>query len=397
MTDRVPDIAGLRAGVQAAERSLGGPGGVARRWAESLREAPVGLELLWDAPALPAADLSDLLDPLGGSALAAVPPDVFAPEGPSEDGPRSAEVPPEAAEGTDRNDESGPGRTPPATGRPSGSGLDLAPRPGRTPEPFLAAPAPSPAAQRPGPGPAKRREVPGQPGRSVPAGAAPFASARMVSRVKGAQPAGPDDPAPREERSDYIQQGRLPAQRIPAIPQQAAGSWRAAVADASGPAHHPLLVRLAALEGHGDVDRRIRPDAETGPPELRIDDAATRRPPDHGPSPGGSPGRREPDLPDRRPERRMVRIDEALRAADPAAVGPAGGDGGPLLARMVRLLEELAGGLETLSARLEEAREWGSGPGRSEPSVRWLEEDELAGRLQRILARQARSRGIDLS
>ena len=31
------------------------------------------------------------------------------------------------------------------------------------------------------------------------------------------------------------------------------------------------------------------------------------------------------------------------------------------------------------------------------PEVRWLDDDELAGRLQHILGRQARQRGIDLS
>jgi hypothetical protein len=33
----------------------------------------------------------------------------------------------------------------------------------------------------------------------------------------------------------------------------------------------------------------------------------------------------------------------------------------------------------------------------AEPAVRWLEEDELAGRLDRILRQQARDRGIDLT
>ncbi len=67
------------------------------------------------------------------------------------------------------------------------------------------------------------------------------------------------------------------------------------------------------------------------------------------------------------------------------------------MAYVVRLLEGVVGELGSIGAMLAEAGQWGSGPSGNAPAVRWLEDDELAGRLQRILMRQARGRGIDLS
>ncbi len=78
---------------------------------------------------------------------------------------------------------------------------------------------------------------------------------------------------------------------------------------------------------------------------------------------------------------------------------PDGGADPQGMAQVVRLLEDVVGELGSIGARLAEAgqRVDRDGPNAIEPAVRWLEDDELAGRLQRILMRQARGRGIDLS
>jgi hypothetical protein len=61
------------------------------------------------------------------------------------------------------------------------------------------------------------------------------------------------------------------------------------------------------------------------------------------------------------------------------------------VAKLVDLVEQAVGDLATVERRLVELG------AREAPQVQWLEDDELAGRLQAILARQARQRGIDLS
>jgi len=59
--------------------------------------------------------------------------------------------------------------------------------------------------------------------------------------------------------------------------------------------------------------------------------------------------------------------------------------------KLIRLAEQAVGDLAAVERRLAELG------AREAPQVQWLEDDELAGRLQGILARQARQRGIDLS
>jgi hypothetical protein len=61
------------------------------------------------------------------------------------------------------------------------------------------------------------------------------------------------------------------------------------------------------------------------------------------------------------------------------------------LAKLIDLVEQAADGLAAVERRLAELG------AREAPQVQWLEDDELAGRLQEILVRQARQRGIDLS
>jgi len=69
---------------------------------------------------------------------------------------------------------------------------------------------------------------------------------------------------------------------------------------------------------------------------------------------------------------------------------------GTQLARIVCLLEAAVGDLNGIERRLSEIPV-SEAPNPGGPEVRWLGDDELAGRLQHILGRQARQRGIDLS
>lgn len=85
-----------------------------------------------------------------------------------------------------------------------------------------------------------------------------------------------------------------------------------------------------------------------------------------------------------------------MREAGPAAAGRrpapvADIPTSPQLAKLINLLEQAVDDLAAAERRLAELG------GIQAPQVQWLEDDELAGRLQGILAGQARRRGIDLS
>jgi hypothetical protein len=64
------------------------------------------------------------------------------------------------------------------------------------------------------------------------------------------------------------------------------------------------------------------------------------------------------------------------------------------LARLTRLVERAVEDLAAVDLRLSDLADKADTPA---PDVQWLEDDELAGRLQGIFARQAHQRGIDLS
>lgn len=80
---------------------------------------------------------------------------------------------------------------------------------------------------------------------------------------------------------------------------------------------------------------------------------------------------------------------------DPASVPPQEGESRHL-ARLVHLMEQAVADLAGVERRLAElSASEATIP--AQPAVQWLEDEELAGRLQSILGRQARQRGIDLS
>jgi hypothetical protein len=83
-------------------------------------------------------------------------------------------------------------------------------------------------------------------------------------------------------------------------------------------------------------------------------------------------------------------------AGRPAAQAPAPPAESRHLARLIELVEQAVGDLAAVERHLAELATTESTTAAA-PEVRWLEDDELAGRLQGILARQARQRGIDLS
>ena len=63
---------------------------------------------------------------------------------------------------------------------------------------------------------------------------------------------------------------------------------------------------------------------------------------------------------------------------------------------VVRLLERMAASLGALEAGLPQLGSRVAPRGDEGPAVRWLEDEELAAKLQRVLRRQAADRGIDL-
>lgn len=104
-----------------------------------------------------------------------------------------------------------------------------------------------------------------------------------------------------------------------------------------------------------------------GPPAARPASAGYSR------TPGGTLRRAAPASAGRRPA--------------PTAEVPAS----PQLAKLIDLVAQAADDLAAVERRLAQLG------AQQAPQVQWLEDDELAGRLQGILARQARQRGIDLS
>jgi hypothetical protein len=80
---------------------------------------------------------------------------------------------------------------------------------------------------------------------------------------------------------------------------------------------------------------------------------------------------------------------------DPSPDPGAGAPAARHLARLIGLVEQAVGALATIEHRLADLAARPAEP--APPAVEWLEDDDLAARLQGILSRQARRRGIDLS
>lgn len=82
------------------------------------------------------------------------------------------------------------------------------------------------------------------------------------------------------------------------------------------------------------------------------------------------------------------------RRANNAVSGAANAESSPLVDSLERIVEKLVG-LETKFSKAAEPLQ--QSEKREEAAVRWMEDDDLAGRLQKILRRQARRRGINLT
>jgi hypothetical protein len=87
----------------------------------------------------------------------------------------------------------------------------------------------------------------------------------------------------------------------------------------------------------------------------------------------------------------------AVRNETHAAASPEVGETGENLATAVsRLVETLSTFESRIQSQSAVSNKLPEAPGEAGP-VHWLAEDDLAARLQAILSRQARRRGIDLS
>lgn len=94
--------------------------------------------------------------------------------------------------------------------------------------------------------------------------------------------------------------------------------------------------------------------------------------------------------------RLLTATEDALkgRRAHNALGEGANAESSPLVDSLERIVEKLVG-LETKFSKAAEPLE--QGEKREDAAVRWMEDDDLAGRLQKILRRQARRRGINLT
>ena len=185
-----------------------------------------------------------------------------------------------------------------------------------------------------------------------------------------ARPTGP--PATRPPSPGY---SGTPVGAPPEAGFASAGRRRGPTAQVPASRNPAKLIDLVE-QAVGDltaVERRL--------PELGARDVArpTGPPATRPPSPGysGTPVGAPPE----------AGFASAGRRRGPTAEVPASRN----LAKLIDLVEQAVGDLTAVERRLAELGV------REAPQVQWLEDDELAGRLQGILARQARQRGIDLS
>jgi len=408
MRDAAPALAELRRAAWAARRSLAVSVAGVRGWADSLLDVRARVGFVRDAPGLPALGLDGLLDPLADSAL---------PSGRGEEA--GAEL--RAADPLEVGEWVRPGTPRPGAGDAGGGGSPLETRTslpvrqsGAVPEVGLMGPGGDPYTAGPGEAPSLR----------LPSTLDP--KTRRAGRLLQLSPTDRVDrwPGPRSETSDRSGPPLGPARPIPGAgagpgsppssprdptPSELGrawgeeGAWPAALRrrEIGGPISNfvpPLPGRPARPERAGEpgTSPLAARDALSG--ALRIGDRLASRTASSGPPPGLPSSRDDPaeGFPGRRGGS-VTRIADVLGTAGAPAGRQELVDDDPSLDRMVRLLEDVVGELGAISARLTEGGNRPLGSGRSEPAVRWLEDDELAGRLQRILMRQARSRGIDLS
>lgn len=95
-----------------------------------------------------------------------------------------------------------------------------------------------------------------------------------------------------------------------------------------------------------------------------------------------------------------ARLEQALRAAMPPLAGgtenpPAAAQ--PVIESLARIVEQLTNIEMKFSQAAHVSPAAAGSSEETAPAVQWLEDDDLAGRLQGILRRQAKRRGIDLS
>jgi hypothetical protein len=391
-------------------------------WQEDVRSAAWRVVLPAPGDLLPAVQVGVLLEPIDLAALIGPPEPASSPEGPLAAPPTHHWSPAELRPAPR------PPRMPPhrpAAPLPADVGAP-APRWGWSPERWPGSPerlpAPVPSAAPPPP----TARLPADAGASAPRwGWSPQRWPSSPERLPA--PVPPDAPGAGAARLAALLQRYEAQEAVAASASAAAGSFAPRVlpegastrsdrartshsrqepvspASARGPrVVVPLPARSAMLRSRLDADARVRtalasmedvvgrrlrcwsqgidmqplPDPAlsaagvarpTGPP-------ATRPPsPGYSGAPGGAP--------------REAGFASAGRRRGPTAEVPASRH----LAKLIDLIEQAVGDLAAVERRLAELGV------REAPQVQWLEDDELAGRLQGILARQARQRGIDLS
>jgi hypothetical protein len=356
-----------------------------RAWQEDIRSAAKGLVLPGPGDLLPALQVGLLLEPIDLAALIGPPEPASSPEG-SLAAPTAHHWAPAGLRSATRPPRMPPRRAvpTPAARLPADAGAP-APRSGWSLEQWPSSP-----------GRFLAPELPAVPG----AGAARLAA--VLQRFEAQEAAAPSSlaaagnltpralPEGSPPRSDRAQTG--PSRRKPASPASIRGSR----------AFGPRPAGSAMVRGRLDADARGRTalasmqDVISGRlrgwsqgidvpplPNLAHSGADVARPTEppatRPPSPGysgalGGGALREAGL-------------ASARRHGPAGHVPASRN----LAKLFDLVEQAAGDIAAVERRLAE---FGA---REAPHVQWLDDDELAGRLQGILARQARQRGIDLS
>ena len=349
-----------------------------RAWQEDVRLAAERMGLPDPGDPLPALGVGVLLEPIDLAALIGLPEPAASPEGPPV---ASATNHPGAAEPRfipwSRRLPERRG-APPAAAPPSSDAGVPAARSGLHPERWPASPE-----RRPAP------VLPAAPG----AGAARIAAvlqryeehetvASATSAAAGSLPAGAPGGGS-TQRSDRTRTEH--SHRRTASPASARRSRGLVALPARSAVLRSRTDALASMEDA--VSRRLRSWSQgldvpplPGPARSAADPAR----------PSGPPATR---LPSPRSSRTPGGV---IRQAGPASAGRgpapvADVPASPQLAKLIDLLEQAVGDLAAAERRLAELG------AQQAPQVEWLEDDELAGRLQGILARQARRRGIDLS
>ena len=366
----------------------------ARAWQEDVRLAAGRMGLTGRRDPLPALHVDVLLEPVNLAALIGLPGPAVSPEGPAAAAGATHEGPAEL-------------RSAPRAMRsdrwPGSPQRRLVPMPSLVPVPFPV-PVPSPVsvpsrAPVPSPAPVPSRAAVPPAGRG--AGAAKIAAVLQRYEAQAAAAAAASAAAGRLTRRAFGEGSSPRSDRIRTGPGRPA-----AAVPASEPGPRALVARpgRAGRRSRPDTDERARTAldsmADTVDGRLRswsqgidvpplADSARSVRSAADAARPSGPPVIRPPSAGDSRT------AGGARRGAGPASAGrPAPVVAVPVssqLAKLIDLVAQAADGVAAVESRLTELGV------REAPQVEWLEDDELAGRLQGILARQARRRGIDLS